>query len=73
MGDSPTPPWFAIDRDAPTKAVGSVVDVEGSAPVATPAMCEAMRRSMWACCSWVNAEVAVVADPGLTGLPSSRG
>ena len=65
MGDSPTPPWLDVDRDAPAEAVGGVVGVEGPAPVPTPAMCEAMRRSMWACCSGVNAEVSALSRAGL--------
>ena len=43
------------------EAIGGVVDVEGSAPLPTPGMCEAMSRSM---CSGVNTEVSALSRAG---------
>ena len=55
--DSLTPPWAAaLDRDALVATVGGGIKVEGPATVPVLAMCEAMRCSMWACCSGVNIE-----------------
>ena len=58
MADSPTRPWFAVDVDALTYAVGRRAEVEGPVLDHMLAMCDTMRCCMWAWCSGVKAEVS---------------
>ena len=64
MGDSPTPPWFPVAGATPTKAVDGETEVEGPAPVPALAVCEAMRRSIWACCLGVKTDVSTGTQSG---------